>query len=89
MWSEVLYSLKNLLEFRITDGAILHLCWAHRMFREVAKKRYLVPIQELIYKRLADYFSGFMAKSMNADLCIRNDEKNDSGKCILTILHLY
>ena len=59
------------------------------MFREVAKKRYLVPIQELIYKRLADYFSGFMAKSMNADLCIRNDEKNDSGKCILTISHLY
>ena len=50
------------------------------MFREVAKKRYLIPIQELIYKRLADYFSGFMAKSMNADLCIRNDEKNDSGK---------
>ena len=50
------------------------------MFSEVAMKRYLKPIQELIYKRLADYFSGVMAKSMNTDPPINNDEKNGSGK---------
>ena len=80
LWSEVLYFLGNLLEFHITDGAILHLCWAHRVFNEIANKRYLLPIQELIYKRLADYFNGFTAKSKNIDLPVSNDEINDSGK---------
>ena len=75
LWSEILYSLRNLLEFRITDGAILHLCWAHRVFSEVAEKRYLLPIQELIYKRLADYFSGVMAQSESNDLLISTEGK--------------
>ena len=55
------------------------MCWAHRMFNETANKRYLLPIQELIYKRLADYFNGFTAKSKNNGLPISNDEMNDSG----------
>lgn len=69
-----------MLEFHVTDGAILHLCWAHRVFNEIAHKRYLLPIQELIYKRLSDYFSGFIAKSKNNDLPVSNDKLNDSGK---------
>lgn len=50
------------------------------MFSEVANKRYLLPRQELIYKRLVDYFSGFTAKSKNNSFSISNDEKNNSGK---------
>ena len=80
LWSEVLYLLGNLLEFHIADGAILHLCWAHRVFNEIAKERYLLPIQELIYKRLAHYFNGSAAKSKTNSLPISNDEMNDSGK---------
>ena len=69
-----------MLEFHITDGAILHLCWVHRIFNETAYKRYLLPIQEMIYKRLSDYFSGFTAKSKNTDLPVSHNEMNDSGK---------
>ena len=65
LWSEILYSLNHLLEFHITDGAVLHLCWAHRVFGEVATKRYVVPNKELIYKGLCDYFSGQLADIHN------------------------
>jgi len=71
--SELLYSLKGLIEFHITNGAILHLCWAHRAFSEIAEKQYLLPIQELIYKRLVDYFSGVMAQSKSNHLLISNE----------------
>ena len=74
LWSEILYQLRHLLEFHIADGAVLHLCWAHRVFCEVAMKRYVVPNKEFIYKKLCDYFSGHLASIYNDSVC--NDDRN-------------
>jgi len=79
LWSEILYSLSHLLEFHITNGAVLHLCWAHRVFHEVATKRYVLPNKELIYKGLCDYFSGQSAKIHNDDINQDNGANYDQG----------
>ncbi|XP_065903262.1 NACHT domain- and WD repeat-containing protein 1-like isoform X2 [Dysidea avara] len=77
LWSEILYSLRHLLEFRITDGTVLHLCWAHRVFGLVATKRYVLPNKELIYKGLCDYFSGQLANIHN-DSHSNVDQSNEA-----------